>query len=86
MFHVYYNPSTGHPLVSENPPSDKPYGFLVEVNTEMIKAGIDELKEFRARHEEDDAYIVTSIYMAMEYQRLYLAGELPDSFNYLTAK
>lgn len=54
---------------------------LVEVTPAMTIAGVDRLKELA--NEPDQAYVVSAVYMAMEYQRLDSAGELPGLFNYL---
>lgn len=45
----------------------------VEVTQEMVRAGLLELREV---DRSDDAYFVTSIYMAMEFQRLDMLGKL----------
>jgi hypothetical protein len=50
------------------------YTNLVRVSPEMIRAGIEELRELSG--EVDLGYIVESICMAMEYQRLELLGQL----------
>jgi len=47
---------------------------FVTVSPEMERAGLHELRY--GEHAGDDAYLVRSIYMAMEYERLDLLGEL----------
>ena len=42
----------------------------VQVTPPMIKAGLEELRDFfRSGDHEDQEFLVSSIYMAMEYER-----------------
>jgi hypothetical protein len=51
---------------------------LVQVTPEMVRAGLDELRDLARSREDDKAHLVSSIYMAMEYARRE-AGAKPTS-------
>lgn len=47
---------------------------FVQVTGEMISAGLE--RAFELRGEDDPRYLVSAIYLAMEYQRLHSLGQL----------
>lgn len=53
--------------------SGRQAGALVLVSPQMERAGLEELRELGLS---DPAYLVRSIYMAMEYERLEALGKL----------
>ena len=53
-------------------------GVLVEVTSAMERAGLLKLRELDRT---DESYLVRSIYMAMEYERLEALGESSNDFR-----
>ena len=57
-----------------NEPGQADVQQVVNVSQAMVAAGVAEWKDLRG--DPDLAYVVTSIYMAMEYERLESLGQL----------
>ena len=57
-----------------NEPGQADVQQLVKVSQAMVAAGVAEWRELRGDPDLD--YVVTSIYMAMEYERLESLGQL----------